>query len=125
MKKGEAEIVGVGLAYSVIADVISFTNEFFAVTGYLFGLLFYFILVYIGIRHYKMNDKSIYISLMAIVMFNVITYFLAIWFLVDDLTEKSIAFFSLFIAPVMGYILILFYIKIVRYFTEEIKEINN
>ena len=125
MKKGEAEIVGLGLAYTIIANVLSFTNEFWGAFFFLFGLLAYLILVYIGIKFYKMNDKSIYISLMAIVMFNVITYFLAIWFLVDDLPEKSIAFFSLLFAPVMGYIMILFYIKIVRYFTEEIKEINN
>lgn len=125
MKKGEVELVVLGLVYWFVLNVLFYSNEFLDTTGYLFSLLFYFVLVYIGISHYKMNDKSIYISLMAVFSFNIIVSFLTALFIDANSVLNVINFFFLLFGLIIGFVLVTGYIKIVRYFTEEIKKINN
>lgn len=125
MKQGEIELIGLGLVYWFVLNVLLSSNEFIETTDYLFSLVFYFILVYIGISYYKMNDKSVYFSLITIIFFNIIVAFIIAFFVggisIINLFSLSISLFSL----VIGILLVRVYIKIVRYFTEEIKQINN
>lgn len=124
LEKGEFEIVALGLAYWFVMNFLLSPTEFLDATGYLFSFLFYFILVYIGIAYYKMNDKSIYFSLMTVFAFNIIVGFLIALFIDANSVLNVIILFFLVFAFVLGLVLVTGYIKTIRYFTEGIKEIN-
>ena len=124
MEKKEMKLISGGVAYSIIANLFSFSSEFWAAFFFLFGLLAYLILVYIGIKFYKMNDKSIYFSVMSIIAFNVLFNSLTLWFFSSESISILAIPLGALLSLIVGYLVIRVSIKIVRYFTEEIKTIN-
>lgn len=125
MKPGEFEIVGIGVVYWFVLNVLLPVNKSIEIIGYVISLLFYFILVYIGIKHYKMNDKSVYFSLMVIFIFNIASAFIISFFSEGTTIINAFTIAIMLFSLVIGFVLVTGYIKIVRYFVEEVDKIHS